>query len=165
MRIQTILHPTDYSDLSQNAFHYAVELAQVHGARITVLHVADTLGPDHLTYKEATTLPQPESYRRRLWEEFLRLTPGEPDVPLEHLLREGDPAEEIVRIAREQSCDLIVMATHWRRGLRRWLEGSVAEAVLRAVSCPVLVVKTAEHAQDGVGTGSAVSDAGGEVGR
>jgi nucleotide-binding universal stress UspA family protein len=159
MRIQTILHPTDYSDLSQNAFHYAAELARVHGARITVLHVADTFGPDHLTYKEATTQPQPETYRRRLWEEFLRLTPGEPGVPLEHVLREGNPAEEIVRAAKERPCDLIVMATHWRRGLRRWLEGSVAEAVLRAVSCPVLIVKAAEDVPDGVGSNSARSDA------
>jgi nucleotide-binding universal stress UspA family protein len=145
MRIQTILHPTDYSELSQAAFHYAVELARVHGASVTVLHVAETLGPEQLTYGEAVSQPQPQAYRQRLWEEFLRLTPAEPGVPLEHLLREGDPAEEIVRAADDLSCDLIVMGTHWRTGLRRWLEGSVAEAVLRQVSCPVLVVKTAEQ--------------------
>jgi nucleotide-binding universal stress UspA family protein len=147
MRIRTILHPTDYSELSQTAFAYATEIARSQGARITVLHVAETLGPDHLTYGEAISQPQPESYRRRLWEEFLRLTPGEPSVPLEHLLREGDPAEEIIRAAREFSFDLVVMGTHWRHGWRRWLEGSVAEAVLRAVSCPILVVKTDEHPQ------------------
>jgi nucleotide-binding universal stress UspA family protein len=156
MRIETILHPTDYSALSHDAFHYAIGLARALNASIKVLHVAETLGPENLTYGEAVSQLQPQAYQQRLWEEFLRLTPAEPGIAMERLLREGDPAEEIIRAAN-LGCDLIVMGTHWRRGLRRWLEGSVAESVIRGVSCPVLVVKPSEPAQTRPAGSSAAS--------
>jgi nucleotide-binding universal stress UspA family protein len=57
-------------------------------------------------------------------------------------LQEGDPATEILRIAQECKCDLIVMGTHGRTGVARLLMGSVAEHVVRKAECPVLVVKT-----------------------
>ena len=60
---------------------------------------------------------------------------------IERVLREGNPAEEIVRLAGERGCDLIVMGTHGRRRLGRLLMGSVAEQVLRRAPCPVLTVK------------------------
>jgi nucleotide-binding universal stress UspA family protein len=157
MHIQTILHPTDYSALSQDAFHYAIGLARALKASIKVLHVTETLGPENLTYGEAVSQPQPQAYQQRLWEEFLRQTPTEPGIAMERLLREGDPAEEIIRAANDLGCDLVVMGTHWRRGLRRWLEGSVAEAVIRGVSCPVLVVKPSEPAQTTPAGSSAAS--------
>jgi nucleotide-binding universal stress UspA family protein len=52
------------------------------------------------------------------------------------------PAAEILLVAQEIRCDLIVMGTHGRTGLGRMLSGSVAEEVLRRASCPVLTVKT-----------------------
>jgi nucleotide-binding universal stress UspA family protein len=58
----------------------------------------------------------------------------------EHLLREGDPADEILRAASAIDADLIVMGTHGRRGLESWILGSHAERVLRTASCPVLTV-------------------------
>ena len=60
---------------------------------------------------------------------------------MEHRLREGDAAEEVLRVADDVGADLIVMGTHGRTGLGRVLMGSVAEAVLRGSRCPVLVVK------------------------
>ncbi len=61
---------------------------------------------------------------------------------MEHRLAEGDPAEEILRLSEAQHCDLVVMGTHGKTGLERYLTGSVAEEVLRKAVCPVLVVKT-----------------------
>jgi quercetin dioxygenase-like cupin family protein len=61
---------------------------------------------------------------------------------VEHRLAEGDPAEEVLRLASALRCDLIVMGTHGRTGLGRILTGSVAEAVLRKADCPVMVVRT-----------------------
>jgi quercetin dioxygenase-like cupin family protein len=61
---------------------------------------------------------------------------------VEHRLAEGDPEEEILRLSESVRCDLIVMGTHGRTGLERYLTGSVAEGVLRKAVCPVLVVKT-----------------------
>jgi nucleotide-binding universal stress UspA family protein len=57
-----------------------------------------------------------------------------------HLVR-GDPAAEIVRLARKAKCDLIVMGSHGRTGLQRLLMGSVAEEVARNAHCPVLTVR------------------------
>jgi nucleotide-binding universal stress UspA family protein len=142
VQIRTILHPTDYSELSQAAFRYAVELAQVHGARVVVLHVVDTLGPENVTFGEAASQRQPESYRQRLWDELHKLVPPNAAVSLEYALGEGDPVEVIIEATVERKCDLIVLGSHGRSGLKRLLGGSVAEHVVRRAACPVLVVKT-----------------------
>lgn len=55
----------------------------------------------------------------------------------------GKPAEEILRVARDEGVDLIVMGTHGRTGLRHVLMGSVAETVMRTAPCAVFTVKTA----------------------
>ena len=64
---------------------------------------------------------------------------------VEYLTREGDPAAEAVRVAKETGCDLIVMGTHGRKGLGRLLLGSVAEGVLPRANCPVLLVNAAQQ--------------------
>ena len=70
-----------------------------------------------------------------------QIRPLNPNIPVRHVLLEGDPAEEIIRHAAEARADLIVMGTHGRTGLARLLMGSVAEKVLRGATCSVLVVK------------------------
>ncbi len=138
-----LLHPTDFSDYSTRAFSIAVGLARQHRATIVVLHVADTLGPENVTYGEAVSQLEPEGYRQRLQADLRRVAlPDEAGVPVQHLLVEGEPAAEIVRVAREHQCDLIVMGTHGRTGLQRLLMGSIAEQVMRRAPCPVLTVKS-----------------------
>jgi nucleotide-binding universal stress UspA family protein len=61
----------------------------------------------------------------------------------------GEPAEEIVRLARDEAVDLIVMGTHGRSGFRHVLLGSVAETVLRTAPCPVFTVKAAASPAEG----------------
>jgi nucleotide-binding universal stress UspA family protein len=63
-------------------------------------------------------------------------------VKPEHRAVEGDAVHEILTFAKENPCDLIVMGTHGRTGLGRFLMGSVAEGVVRKAPCPVLTVKT-----------------------
>jgi hypothetical protein len=65
----------------------------------------------------------------------------------------GKPAEAIVRVAREAGVDLIVMGTHGRTGLRHLLLGSVAEAVIRQVRCPVTTVRSKVEGQPNPGEG------------
>jgi nucleotide-binding universal stress UspA family protein len=141
MQLRTILHPTDYSELSTAALRYAVAEARVHGARLIIMHVVDTLGPENVTYGEAVSQRQPDAYRQRLWDELHRIHVDDANVAVEYLLVEGDPEEEIVRIARKQDVDMIVLGSHGRHGLLRVLGGSVAEHIMRAAPCPVLVVK------------------------
>ena len=68
---------------------------------------------------------------------------GVPNVEI--VMTEGAPFTEIIRVAREQACDLIVIATHGRSGLKHALLGSVTEKVVRKSPCAVLTVRDAEH--------------------
>jgi hypothetical protein len=70
-----------------------------------------------------------------------RLEVPEDNILVEHLAEEGDVIERIVRTAKDKQCDLIVMGTHGSTGDERALLGSVAEAVSRQASCPVLTVR------------------------
>jgi nucleotide-binding universal stress UspA family protein len=67
-------------------------------------------------------------------------------VHCEIRLRSGVAAAQIVDAAFEENADLIVMGTHGRSGLRRWLMGSVAETVVRHARCPVLTLRLPEAA-------------------
>jgi universal stress protein A len=142
---KTILCPTDYSGLSEAALRLAVELAHEHRARLIVLHAVETLGPENVSFGEAVSRPQPDAYRQRLWSELHQhVKISDPQVEQEFVLSEEDPVTAIVDAAGKFSCDLIVMGTHPRHGLRRWLERSVAENVISRAPCPVLVVKEPE---------------------
>jgi nucleotide-binding universal stress UspA family protein len=138
--IHTILHPTDFSGNSSSAFRLACSLARDFGARLVVLHVQPApiaLGGEIGPVREATA-----AVRDALWEQLTAVVPDDRGIPVEHRLRVGDEAAEIVDVAKEAGCDLIVMGTHGRTGLGRLLMGSVAEQVLRHASCPVLTVKS-----------------------
>ena len=141
LHLNAILHPTDFSEQSNYAFRLAGSLARDHDARLIVLHVVLTLGPELVSHGEVVSELQPQAYREKLWEDLRRVRLPDPDVHVEYQLVEGDPGEEIVRAAQETGAELIVMGTHGRTGLPRLLMGSVAEQVMRRAACPVLTVK------------------------
>jgi nucleotide-binding universal stress UspA family protein len=130
-RVQTILHPTDFSERSACAFQLACALARDRGARLIVLHVVPV-----------PTLQEKFAYREEVEEALGRIRAPDPQVRLERRLEVGDAAARILEAAQAIPCDLIVMGTHGRRGLGRALLGSVAEQVVRLAPCPVLTVKT-----------------------
>jgi nucleotide-binding universal stress UspA family protein len=136
--VNTILHPTDFSERSQHAFWLACSLARDYGARLIVLHV---VAAPAVVYAEGMVPPIPEELRAAAQEELDRLQAPRADVRAERRLAEGDAVEETLRVARETNADLIVVGTHGRTGLGRLLMGSVAEQVVRRASCPVLTVK------------------------
>jgi nucleotide-binding universal stress UspA family protein len=63
-------------------------------------------------------------------------------VPYQVHVISGTPDDDVVRMAHELSADLVVMATHGRKGLRHFILGSVAERVMREAECPVLTMRT-----------------------
>jgi nucleotide-binding universal stress UspA family protein len=141
-RIRKILHPTDFSDRSALAFRLACALARDHKAEVIVMHVV----PPPVSWGEVVARREPDDYYEQLWREYLLpIQPTEPGVRIERRLDDGVPAEMIVNAAQETGCDLIVMGTHGRTGLRRLLVGSVAEHVLRQAPCPVLTVRAPFH--------------------
>jgi nucleotide-binding universal stress UspA family protein len=137
--LHVILHPTDFSERSQSAFRLAHALARDHGARLIVLHVGV---PPVVVYGESVLPADTEAFSHALEEQLQQIRATDPHVRLEHELVLGsDAVTEILRVAGETPCDLIVMGTHGRTGLRRALLGSVAEQVMRRAPCPVLTVK------------------------
>jgi nucleotide-binding universal stress UspA family protein len=137
---RTILHPTDFSEHSQHAFRLACSLAREQGCSVTVLHVPEP--PPFVSYGEMErSFQQPHGYKQELEEKLRQLKPPDTTVAADYRLEEGDPATEILHLAEELDCDLIVMGTHGRTGLGRLLMGSVAEKVLRKAPCPVITVK------------------------
>jgi nucleotide-binding universal stress UspA family protein len=139
--IHTILHPTDFSKPSEDAFRLAASLARDYGAQLIVFHVA----PPASVYGQVAVKIEAEDFHAKLWEEFRGLEKLDPRiraVDLKSEIEEGDAVPAILRKAEGTGCDLIIMATHGRTGVGRLLMGSVAEQVLRRAPCPVLTVKS-----------------------
>jgi nucleotide-binding universal stress UspA family protein len=136
--IHRILHPTDYSDCSRAAFDAAAGLAKSFGAELVVLHV---MPPIEVIPMHAGALAYPHGDRQQARAMLEKVT--DPSIKIRHLLIDGNPIDEILRTARSEEVNLIVMGTHGWRGLKRFLLGSVAEQVLRKAPCPVLTVKAA----------------------
>ena len=138
MFAKKILYPTDFSTSSEAGLRVATALARDTGAKLLIVHVEEppaAYGGGEMYYG----LPEPDvqSLKRMLAD----VVPTDSQVSYEHRLVTGDPATEIVRLAKEEDADLIVMSTHGRTGLRRMLMGSVAEAVVRRAECPVFTLK------------------------
>jgi nucleotide-binding universal stress UspA family protein/quercetin dioxygenase-like cupin family protein len=137
--IRTILHPTDFSENARPAFQTACALARDYGAPLLILHVMIPSASPLLSVPPPD--PRRAVERQGTLAELPWPHPSDPRIRVEHRLAEGDPAEEILRLAQAVPGGLVVMGTHGRTGLRRFLTGSVAEEVLRQAVCPVLVIK------------------------
>jgi nucleotide-binding universal stress UspA family protein len=138
-RIKTILHPTDFSRNANYAFRLACALARDYGAKLMLLYVRPL---PVVPPTEIVTLPaEPAEYHDVMREKLEGLRAEDYGVAVERYRLVGDEAEEIIRLAENTGCDLIVMGTHGRSGLSRLLMGSVAEMVVRKAPCPVLTVK------------------------
>lgn len=137
--INTILHPTDFSDCAEPAFDKACALANEHHARLVLAHVVDVEYGDH-TFGGVNVEVRPPDYPDQMLEALKELEPPEPGLRVEHVVKEGRPVEEILQLVKETGSDMIVMGTHGLTGLKHLLMGSVAEDVLRRAPCPVLTV-------------------------
>jgi nucleotide-binding universal stress UspA family protein len=141
LNIGTILIAADFSACSEDAFQVARSLARDYGARIVVLHVAtppSAVRPDELQQERALAAV----YRTELERRLRLIYAAESLIEVDYRVQDGDPAVEILDVARKALCDLIVIGTHGRTGLGRLLMGSVAEHVLREAPCPVMTIKT-----------------------
>lgn len=127
-----VLVPLDGSPLALGIVGVVTRLLRGTAAELTLLRV---VGPRSAAQYDP--MPGVElAMGRQLREVQERLSPG---LTARLQLVRGDPAEEIVRCARESGHDLVAMSTHGRAGLERWLRGSVAEGVLRTCDLPLLL--------------------------
>jgi len=145
-----ILLPTDGSELSGKAVKQAIEVAKALGAKITALHI---VGNYHLVLQdEGFSTPQIAVLKKRLEEEKAARAKrilGSVEEAAKTAGVECDvataisdvPYEMIIEQATRFKCDLIVMASHGRRGLQGFLLGSETQKVLTHSKIPVLVCR------------------------
>jgi nucleotide-binding universal stress UspA family protein len=147
--LKTILVPTDFSDASQAALDYAKALAVPFGASIHLVHVMEDLLA-HAWAAEVYVASMPnlrdeiEKEAREQLTAMLAAEERQRFVVVTALLA-GNPFVEIVRYAKAQAVDLIVIGTHGRGAIAHMLLGSVAEKVVRKSPCPVLTVRETQH--------------------
>lgn len=133
--IKQILCPTDFSASAAKAAVYAEQLALEVGAELFLFHAFDTPTTWTLSGQEH---PRDPNLQRQL---DAVLADSAHAHKIHRLQHAGPPGEVICWMAQEQHCDLIVMGTHGRGGLKHLLFGSVAEYVLRHARCPVLTIR------------------------
>ena len=144
---KNILIPTDGSEQSQRAVRAGVELAKLHGARITGIHVI----PDYhllIAYEGAfdpvteERIEEEAKARADSYLGYIRSAAAEAGVPCTTACETSDhPYDAILRTAETNGCDLILMTSHGRKGLAAVLLGSETRKVLTHAKVPVLVVR------------------------
>jgi len=169
---ETILYPTDGSDGADAALDHAVAHADQYGATLHVLFVAqDDFGPSGMVEKDHAGVERSEMVggdeieqeRREASKTGMTNKPTEKggtvaehgrhlvdavadridDVPVETAILSGTPYKRIRDYADEHDVDLVVMGTHGRTGVDRYLLGSVTEKIVRTADVPVLTVRLA----------------------
>lgn len=138
MHTKNILCPLDMSSNSLEAIEVATSLAKAEKGQVIFLFTAVPELPSDSGY----AVVEMEAAIKATQCELERIRPTDPAVAFRHEVRRGDPAVEIVKFAKDNRVDMIVMTTHGRSGLSRLLMGSVAEHVMRKANCPVLTLKS-----------------------
>ncbi len=140
-KFSKILCPIDFEQHCMEALDIACELAQERNATIHLLHVARIPSEDMDVPVPFEADPRWERVARGKLERIAhdRL---EGKVAYQIHVISGIPDADVARIAKELDVDLVVMATHGRKGLSHFILGSVAEHVMREAHCPVLTMRT-----------------------
>jgi len=140
-----ILVPLDGSALSEEALEPAIGFAKTYGATLWLLRVtassdlfADSIELQKFKFELADKLlHEAEVYLKRVRE---RCAGDKLSIKTETVM--GSPGDAIIERAAHHGIDLIVMSSHGRSGISRWVYGSVAEKVLRGTQCATLVIRS-----------------------
>ena len=141
IRVKRILAPTDLSDDSRKAVNYAVHLADLIGAQLTLVHFYDeswrSVNPASAHGCESM-LEEQRTLKNNLY--ALRDEIRKRHRKCDSYFYAGSPSKEIPRVAKELKVDLVVISTHNPQGSSRWIFGSDAERIVSHAPCPVLIV-------------------------
>ena len=174
MKTYKVLVPLDGSALSQQIVDHIQRLFRPADCELIVLRVTEPpegllanpplpvsdawRTPLHTSYRDVELSKHP-TYASQVWENVRAAAESEllPDIralkeagyTVSVLIQSGDPARTIVDVAARQEVGVVVMATHGRTGLRRLMLGSVAEAVLRELTVPLVLVRPFQAGLDG----------------
>ena len=148
INLKRILVPSDFSESARLALRYGISFAREYQAELTVLHVVETIAvgyaSDLFPVPMAEVFQEIAGYARS---ELAKLAQEARDkgVAVVEKVVQGRPAAEIIRVAREDTIDLIVLGTHGKGVLDHALFGSTTEKVVRKAPCPVLTCRLSEH--------------------
>jgi universal stress protein A len=145
---QHILLAVDLSAASKQVAIKAQQLAQMNQAKLTIVHVAELMPMVDFNYDAMQNLDYDIEINQVLFanaEKNLAAFISESNLnPQQKFLEQGDPRDEIIRIAEENQVDLIVVGSHGRHGFALLL-GSTANSILHHAKCDVLAVRLTEE--------------------
>ena len=133
-----ILLPTDGSEGTERAMEHAFAVADQYGSTVHAVHVVDTSLHTAYSVEHSVVESLVEAGRKPV--EQIEQAGSEAGVEVTGTVLEGIPDEQILEYARDNDVDLIVMGTHGRTGVGRYLLGSVTEKVVRSSEIPVMTV-------------------------
>jgi len=146
--MKKILYPTDFSETAENAFIFALQIADHLGASIITIHAFDK--PDISNFNVPDSLMEVyDSIDLDVFENYedevpvlrdIAIDNGYYHVPMVHVLEEGAAVSAILRTANKNKVDLIVMGTTGAGSMEKFFFGTVAGKVLEEAHCPVVVV-------------------------
>jgi nucleotide-binding universal stress UspA family protein len=150
-QVKRILFATDLSKNSAYAFYYAVHMAKRDEAKIVILHAIEPIPPMMISFKDFE-----HKVAKDRWEETVkkfkeriqdisvkvdaRMGISSVDLISNILIRLGHPVEEILKVADEEDCDVIVLGTHGKGFLKQTFLGSVSSSVLLRTRKPVFII-------------------------
>jgi nucleotide-binding universal stress UspA family protein len=152
MEIKNILVAVDGSATSDKALDFAVALSEKFGATLKVLNVSEALTVGVVSIEQAPSLgagvnlPVNTKDFRQIHEQILsksldRAKMNNPEGAISSVLREGDPALEIVSVAKEGGFDVVVVGHVGMGKVSELILGGVAEKVVHLAPCPVVIVR------------------------
>jgi nucleotide-binding universal stress UspA family protein len=147
IKLNTILVPSDFSECSDAAVRYGLELARRFDAKLHLLHVIQDPATQPWA-AEGLSIPlldAVEQWQKGAKERLAASVPAADAGRVTVVTAIANPYPEILRYAEEHEVDLIVMGTHGRSGVSHMLLGSIAERVVRRAPCPVLTVRHPER--------------------
>src|SRR5665811_574895 len=139
-QINSILIPTDFSELSESAIKVGIAIAKRQNAEVTLLHIVDVFP---VLLPTQVLLSDPQEVLSRMEEKLEEISERirkESGVKAVVKALEGTPADRICKFALEENISLIVMGTHGVSGLREFFIGSEAYRVIKNATCPVLTI-------------------------
>jgi nucleotide-binding universal stress UspA family protein len=141
MKIENILIPIDFSPTSRIALNYAVAFARTFHARLTLLHVVETSIALALAFPDETVQMEREHHEQseRMLSAMIT-TENRRVLDVKTLVKSGDVEQQLSATIRKEGADLVIMGTHGRGLVGRYLIGSVTHKVLGNVDIPTVTV-------------------------
>ena len=147
MRVQPkrIMCTVDFSDFTDEILGYSVALCKEFNAALLLVHIVTDV--DTYLGQEGMTFDNVKLQQKNILNAKEHLGEMVEDLTIDHeiIVIEGNPSDEICRLATEKETDLVITATHGKSGIKKLLLGSVTEKLIKALKCPLLILNTKEH--------------------